>query len=285
MKTFRPTTSTLRHTQLEDRSTLYHGKPKKSLVYGRKGGSGRNAGGRITVRHRGGGVKRRGRIIDHKKDKYGVPGIVERIEYDPNFSANIALIKYGDGERRYVLAPRRMKVGDDVVAGEKVELETGNTLMLKNISSGTPVHDVELTPGMGGQLGRAAGVVIVVQGPDPSGKYVQLKMPSGEVRLVLNTCYATIGQVGNEEHMNIQYGKAGRKILLGIRPNVRGKPMHPAQHPHGGGESRGTIRSGLSGSKDIWGHRTGIRTRKNKRTGRLIIRRRKTRNKPKSKNF
>lgn len=283
LKKRKPTTSTLRHTHLEDRSNLYSKKPVKTLTVGKKSSGGRNTKGRITVRHRGGGVKRLLRNVDHKKDKHDVQGIVERLEYDPNISANLALIKYTDGERRYVLAPRRIKVGDKVISGDEVEPEIGNTLMMKNIPTGTPVYDVELTPGKGGQLGRSAGTAIVVQGQDATGKYMQLKMPSGEIRLVLNTCYATVGQVGNEEHMNVKLGKAGRKRHKGIRPAVRGMAMHAEQHPHGGGEGKGVIRSGLSGAKDIWGHRVGIRTRKNKKTGKHIIKRRKTKRRPFSK--
>ncbi|MFH1547175.1 MAG: 50S ribosomal protein L2 [bacterium] len=283
LKTFKPTTSTRRHTVLEDRSKLSKEGPVKSLTFGKKSTSGRNVHGRITVRHRGGGVKRLLRKIDHKKDKYDVSGTVERMEYNPNISANIALIKYVDGERRYVLAPRRMKVGDTIISGEKVEPELGNTMMMKNIPSGTPVHDVELNVGKGGQLGRSAGTAIIVQGPDATGRYMQLKMPSGEIRIVLNTCYATVGQVGNEEHMNVKIGKAGRKRRMGIRPTVRGKAMHAEQHPHGGGEGKGVIRSGRSGAKDSWGHRVGTKTRKNKRTRRFIIKRKTTRRVPKSK--
>lgn len=283
LKSYKPTTSTLRHTHLGDKKKLTKEDPVKSLVKGKKAGSGRNDQGRVTVRHRGGGVKRKLREIDHKKDKHGVPGVIERLEYDPNLSANIALVKYEDGDRRYILAPRRIKVGAKIVSGEDVEPEVGNTLILKNIPSGTPVHDVEMKRGKGGQLGRSAGTSIVVQGPDPSGKYSQLKMPSGEIRLIRNTCFATVGQVGNEEHMNIKLGKAGRKRHKGFRPSVRGMAMHAEQHPHGGGEGKGVIRSGRSGSKDIWGNRTGIRTRKNKKTGKYIIKRRKTKRRPLSK--
>lgn len=283
LKSFKPTTSTLRHTHIEDKSELSKGGPVKSLAKGKKAGSGRNAQGRITVRHRGGGVKRKLRQIDHIKDKQGVPGIVEKLEYDPNLSANIALIKYKDGERRYVLAPRRIKVGQEIITDEDAEPEVGNTLILKNIPSGTPVHDVELKRGKGGQLGRSAGTAIIVQGPDASGKYTQLKLPSGEIRLVRNVCFATVGQVGNEEHMNIKLGKAGRRRYKGFRSAVRGMAMHAEQHPHGGGEGRGVIRSGRSGAKDIWGNRVGTRTRNNKDTDKYIIKRRTTRRRPLSK--
>jgi large subunit ribosomal protein L2 len=283
VKSYKPTTPTRRHTNLEDRSHLSKKKPQKSLTYGKRKKAGRNAKGRITVRHRGGGVKRKIRIIDHKKDKIDVPGEVEALEFDPNISANIALIKYADGERRYVIAPRGLEVGQKIISSEDADPKVGNTLMLKNIPTGTPVHDVELTKGKGGQLGRSAGTAIFVQGMDPSGKYVQVKMPSGEIRLVAANCFATIGQVGNEEHMNVKIGKAGRKRRLGIRPTVRGTAVHPGQHPHGGGEGRSQAGTGYGGAKDIYGNRIGKRTRKNKKTDKYIIKRRKTKRRPYSK--
>lgn len=283
IKSYKPTTSTRRHTHLEDRSDLSKDRPVKALTFGRREKAGRNVHGRITVRRRGGTVKRKLRKIDHKKDKYDVPGIVESLEYDPNRSSNIALIKYADGERRYVLAPRGMKVGMNIMSGEQVDPNIGNTVMLRNIPSGTLVHDVEMVKGKGGQLGRSAGVSIIVQGEDATGKYMQLKMPSGEVRLLPADCFATVGQVGNEEHMNVKLGKAGRKRHLGRRPAVRGMAMHAKQHPHGGGEGKGVIGGGRSGAKDIWGNRVGTRTRKNKSTSKYIIKRRKTRRRPFSK--
>ena len=280
IKSYNPTTSTRRHTHLEDRSHLSSEKPVRSLSKGkRRAKSGRNNAGRITVRHQGGGVKRKLREIDHLKNKIDVPGVVERIEYDPNRSANIALILYADGERRYVLASRKMAVGAEVISGEEVPLKSGNTTMLKKIPSGTPVYDVELTSGKGGQLGRSAGAAIYVQGEDPTGNYMQLKMPSGEIRLVHGECMATIGQVCNEEHMNVKLGKAGRKRKLGIRPSVRGMAMSAGQHPHGGGEGKGVI----GRAKDLWGTRIGTRTRRNKKTNKFIIKRRKTRRRPYSK--
>jgi large subunit ribosomal protein L2 len=279
IKGYNPTTPSKRHTHLEDRSHLSDGKPVRSLSTGKRKQAGRNNKGRITVRHQGGGVKRKLREIDHRKDKYDVPGVVERLEYDPNRSANIALIKYADGERRYVLASRKMEVGAEVISGEDVPLKPGNSTMLKNIPSGTPVFDVELTKGKGGQLGRSAGAAIHVQGEDPTGTYMQLKMPSGEIRLVHGGCYATIGQVGNEEHMNVKLGKAGRKRKMGIRPSVRGMAMSAGQHPHGGGEGKGVV----GRAKDLWGTRIGTRTRKNKKTSKFIIKRRKTRRRPFSK--
>lgn len=279
VKTYKPTTSTLRHTHLEDRGNLSKGKPRGSMTKGKKATSGRNNKGRVTVRHRGGGEKRKLRDIDHIKDKYDVPGIVEQLEYDPNISANIALIKYADGDRRYVLAARGLKAGDEIISGEEVPPSVGNTMKIKNIPSGTPVHDVELKQGKGGQVGRSAGAAIYVQGEDPTGKYMQVKMPSGEIRLVHGECFATIGQVGNEEHMNVKLGKAGRKRRLGIRPSVRGMAMHPGQHPHGGGEGRGVV----GRAKDIWGTRIGTKTRRNKRTRKYIIRRKRTKRRPNKK--
>lgn len=279
IKGYNPTTPSKRHTHLEDRSHLSDGKPVRSLSTGKRKQAGRNNNGRITVRHQGGGVKRKLREIDHLKDKHDVPGVVERLEYDPNRSANIALIKYADGERRYVLASRRMEVGAEIISGEDVPLKAGNTTMLKNIPSGTPVFDVELTKGKGGQIGRSAGTAIYVQGEDPTGKYMQLKMPSGEIRLVHGECYATIGQVGNEEHMNVKLGKAGRKRKMGVRPSVRGMAMSAGQHPHGGGEGKGVI----GRAKDLWGTRIGTRTRRNKKTNKFIVKRRKTRRRPFSK--
>jgi large subunit ribosomal protein L2 len=283
VKDYKPTTPTRRHTHLEDRSHLSKKKPQKKLTYGKRKKAGRNVNGRITVRRRGGGVKRKIRIIDHKKDKYDVPGEIEALEYDPNISANIALVKYADGERRYIIAPRKIEVGQKIISSDDCEPEVGNTMMLKNIPTGMAVHDVELTKGKGGQLGRSAGSVIRVQGKDPSGKYVQIKMPSGEIRLVPAECRATIGQVGNEEHMNVKIGKAGRKRRMGRRPSVRGTAMHPAQHPHGGGEGKSQAGVGRGGTKDIYGNRIGKRTRKNKKTDKYIIKRRKTKRRPNSK--
>jgi large subunit ribosomal protein L2 len=279
IRSFRPTTKSRRHTQLEDRTTLYGGGPIKGLSVGKRGRAGRNNEGRITVRHRGGGVKRMVRIVDHKKDKVNVPAVVERLEYDPNMSGHLALLKYADGERRYVLAARGLEKGSAVISGEGVPPTVGNTTVLRRIPSGTPVFDVELTKGRGGQLGRSAGVSLYVQGVDPSGKYMQVKMPSGEIRLVWAECFATVGQVGNEDHSNVKLGKAGRKRRMGIRPTVRGMAMYSEQHPHGGGEGRGTI----GRAKDIWGHRIGTKTRRNQRTRKFIIKLKTTRRVPYSK--
>ncbi|MEA3357647.1 MAG: 50S ribosomal protein L2 [Patescibacteria group bacterium] len=280
LKVYKPTTSSLRHVHLEDRSGLSRKRPGKKLSVCKRKTGARNNQGRITVRHRGGGVKRRLRKIDHRKDKYDVPGVVESIDFDPNISANLALIKFADGERRYVLAARGMKIGQTVISAEQAEPEVGNTMMLKHIPSGTPVYDVEMVKGKGGQLGRSAGVTIYVQGEDATGKYVQLKMPSGEIRLIPSECYATVGQVGNEEHMNVKLGKAGRSRRLGRRPAVRGMVMAPGQHPHGGGEGKGVIGGGRSGAKDLWGTRVGTRTRSNKRTNKFIVKRRRTKRRP-----
>lgn len=276
IRSYSPTTPTRRHTHLEDRSGLYRGRPVKGLALGRKSRAGRNNTGQITVRHQGGGVKKLARMIDHRKNKFGIPAVIERLEYDPNLSAHIALLKYRDGERRYVLAARGMEPGMSIVSGEDVPTTVGNTTLIRRIPSGTPVFDVELVKGKGGQLARSAGVSIYVQGADPTGRYMQVKMPSGEIRLVLGDCYATVGQVGNEDHSNVKLGKAGRKRRLGVRPSVRGMAMYSEQHPHGGGEGRGVI----GRAKDIWGHRIGTKTRSNLRTRKYIIKRRTPKTRP-----
>lgn len=276
VRKFKATTSTRRHTRLEDRSQLVKGSGPKALSIPKKKTSGRNNQGKITIRHRGGGVKRRIRKIDFKRDKAGIEAKVEGLYYDPNRSAHLALLQYADGEKRYIIAPRGLKVGDKVVSGEKVDTLVGNAMMIKNIPSGTVVHSVESHPGKGAVFGRSAGQAIYVQGIDPTGKFVQIKLPSGELRLVFADSMATIGQVGNEDKMNVKLGKAGRKRLLGWRPSVRGRAMYSVQHPHGGGEGRGVIGK----AKDIWGNKIGTRTRKNKRTDKFIVRRRRTKNRP-----
>lgn len=276
VKEFKPTTSTLRGTKLEDRSMLEKDDGPKSLTIAKKQKSGRNNQGRITVRHRGGGYKRRIRKIDFKRDKFGIEAKVLGLYFDPNRSAHLALLQYADGEKRYIIAPRGIKTGDKVLSNDIVDVLPGNAMRIKNIPSGTIVHCVESKAGMGAIFGRSAGQAIVVQGIDPSGKYVQIKMPSGEVRLVSADAMATIGQVGNEEKVNVKIGKAGRNRNLGKRPVVRGMAMHAVEHPHGGGEGRGVI----GRAKDIWGHRIGTRTRKNKRTDKLIIKRRRTKQRP-----
>ena len=234
--------------------------------------AGRNNTGKITVRHRGGGHKRRLRIIDFKRDKIGVPGVVKSIEYDPNRSARIALIAYKDGEKRYIIAPLGLKVGDEIMAGPDAEIKPGNALPLKKIPLGTLIHNIELQRGKGGQLVRSAGSSAVVVGRED--KYVHVKLPSGEIRRIHEECYATVGQVGNVDHININLGKAGRKRWLGIRPTVRGSAMTPRDHPHGGGEGKAPI--GMPCPKTPWGKPArGVKTRRNKRTDNMIIKRRK----------
>ena len=276
VKEFKPTTSTLRGTKLEDRSMLEKDSGPKSLTVAKKQKSGRNNQGRITVRHRGGGYKRRVRKIDFKRDKFGIEAKVLGLYFDPNRSAHLALLQYADGEKRYIIAPRGIKVGSKVISNDVTDILPGNAMRIKNIPSGTIVHCVESKVGMGATFGRSAGQAIVVQGIDPTGKYVQIKMPSGEIRLVPADAMATIGQVGNEEKINVKLGKAGRSRNLGKRPVVRGMAMHAVEHPHGGGEGRGVV----GRAKDIWGHRIGTRTRKNKRTDKLIIKRRRTKQRP-----
>ena len=247
--------------------------PEKSLVTTVKKNGGRNNQGKITVRHQGGGVKRKYRIIDFKRDKDDVIGTVASIEYDPNRTSNIALIKYADGEKRYILAPKGLKVGDKVVSGENADIKTGNSLPLANIPEGTLVHNIELKPGKGGQLARSAGSSVQILGME--GKYVLLRLASGEVRKVLGTCRATIGEVGNADHELVHIGKAGRKRHMGVRPTVRGSVMNPNDHPHGGGEGRAPI--GRKGPVTPWGKPAlGYKTRKNKKqSDKLIVRRRK----------
>jgi large subunit ribosomal protein L2 len=258
----------MRGWQSLDFSELTKGvKPEKSLISGRKERAGRDSFGRISVRHKGGGHKRRYREIDFKRDKIGIPGKVATIEYDPNRSANIALIYYKDGEKRYIIAPKGLVVGAAIMSGPSAAIETGNALPLENIPLGFTVHNVELTLGKGGQMVRSAGGGALVAAKE--GDYVTLKLPSGEMRMVFRKCYATIGVVGNEDHMNVQIGKAGRNRWLGIRPTVRGMAMNPVDHPHGGGEGR---------SKGIhpvtpWGQPTkGYKTRKkHKPSSRFIV--------------
>jgi len=276
LKKFRPITPGTRHAVLIDRSVLSDVEPYKPLLKTIKKSAGRNNQGRVTVRHRGGGVKRLYRIIDFKRDKHDVEGVVETIEYDPNRTAFIALVKYADGERRYILAPDELKVGSRIVAGENAPAEIGNALPLSKIPQGTFVHAVELFPGKGAQLARSAGTKIQVMGGDKG--YVQLKMPSGELRLVRETCYATVGTVSNPDQKNVKIGKAGRKRNKGIRPGVRGVAMS-IKHPHGGGQGK-TGRHGTGGpKKDRWGNLIGKRTRRLKKpTTKFIVRRRPEKN-------
>jgi len=246
-------------------------KPERSLLVPLNSKAGRNFRGKITVRHQGGGAKRMYRIIDFRRDKYGVPARVDSIEYDPNRSARIALLVYADGEKRYILAPLGLAVSDQVMSGPQAEIRVGNALPLENIPLGTMVHNVELYQGRGGQLVRAAGTAAQLLAKE--GDYAQLRLPSGEVRRVHRSCMATIGQLSNVDHANIKLGKAGRKRWLGIRPAVRGSAMTPRDHPHGGGEGKAPI--GMPGPKSPWGQPTlGYKTRRNKRTDKYIVRRR-----------
>jgi large subunit ribosomal protein L2 len=246
-------------------------KPEKSLLAPRKQKAGRNFRGKITVRHRGGGAKRQIRTLDFKRDKAGVPGRVAAIEYDPNRSARIALIFYADGEKRYILAPVGLNVGDTIMSGENAEIRPGNNLPMKNMPSGTAIHNVELIPGKGGQMVRSAGNAAQLMVKE--GEFVLLRLPSGEIRRVRSECSATIGQVGNVEHQNVALGKAGRTRYLGRRPTVRGSAMTPRDHPHGGGEGRSPI--GMPGPKTPWGKPAlGYKTRKPKSSDRMIVRRR-----------
>ena len=246
-------------------------KPEKSLLKAKKSKAGRNFRGKVTVRHRGGGEKRKLRIIDFKRDKLEIPGKVAAIEYDPNRSARIALVIYADGDKRYIPAPLGLKVGDQVMSGPQAEVRVGNAMPIANIPVGSTIHNVELQVGRGGQIARAAGTSAQVLAKE--GRYAQVRMPSGEVRLVSVNCTATIGQVGNTEHGNIVLGKAGRKRWMGIRPTVRGTAMDPNSHPHGGGEGRSPV--GMPGPKSPWGKPTlGYKTRRNKATDKWIVRRR-----------
>lgn len=270
LKNYKPTTPGQRQLVLVDRSELWKGKPIASLTEGLRKSGGRNNTGRITVRFRGGGHKRRYRMIDFKRKKFDIVGTVERLEYDPNRTAFIALISYADGEKAYILAPQRLAVGDQVVSGEKVDIKPGNALPLKNIPVGSIVHNVELKPGKGGQIARSAGAYVQLVGKDQG--YAQLRLSSGEVRMVRGECMATIGAVSNPDNQNINLGKAGRKRWLGFRPHVRGVAMNPVDHPHGGGEGR---TSGGRHPVTPWGKPTkGKKTRSNKKTDRLIMRRR-----------
>lgn len=255
-----------------DYSGLSNVKPEKSLLETLKKNSGRNSYGRITVRHRGGGVKRKYRVIDFKRDKIDMPATVLTLEYDPNRSAHIALVQYTDGEKRYILAPNELKVGDVVISGAGADIKPGNCLPIANIPLGTMIHNIELYAGRGGQLVRSAGVAAQLMAKE--GAAAQVRLPSGEVRYIKMNCRATIGQVGNIEYENVQIGKAGRKRHMGFRPTVRGSVMNPVDHPHGGGEGKSPI--GRSGPVTPWGKPTlGYKTRKkNHRTDKQIVKRR-----------
>ena len=270
LKTFRPTTPSQRELVQTDRSTLHKGAPVKALTKGLSKKGGRNNRGRVTARRRGGGHKRSYRIIDFKRKKFDMPATVERLEYDPNRSAHIALVKYEDGEQAYILAPQRVGPGDTVVAGDKVDVQPGNAMPMRNIPVGTVIHNIEMKVGKGGQIARSAGTYAQLVGKD-SG-YALLKLGSGEQRIIRAECMATIGAVSNPDQKNINLGKAGRKRWMGKRPQVRGVAMNPVDHPHGGGEGR---TSGGRHPATPWGKPTkGKRTRSNKRTDRLIMRRR-----------
>jgi large subunit ribosomal protein L2 len=271
LRSFKPTSPGIRFKTVLDFAEITKVRPEKSLTHGIPRSGGRNNEGHETVRFRGGGHKRLYRIIDFKRDKRNVPAKVAAIEYDPNRSARIALLHYADGEKRYILAPLGLSVGDKVIAAEKAEILPGNALPLANIPVGAMVHNVELKPGHGGQLVRAAGAAAQVMAKE--GKYVTLRLPSGEMRLVLASCWATVGQVGNLDHINVSIGKAGRSRWLGRRPHVRGTAMNPVDHPHGGGEGR---TKGGRHPVSPWGQPTkGYKTRRNKRTDRFIVKRRK----------
>ncbi len=271
LKVYRPTSPGRRRASGSTFEEITKSKPEKSLLLPLKKRGGRNNQGRITVRHRGQGAKRRFRIIDFRRDKIGVPGRVAAIEYDPNRSANIALIYYVDGEKRYMLAPLELKVGDTVESGADAEIKPGNTMPMKSMPSGTLLHNIEMQKGKGAQLVRSAGVGAQLMAKED--KYVLIRLPSGEVRRVLGDCMATIGQVGNVDHRGIKLGKAGRKRWLGRRPQVRGSAMNPNDHPHGGGEGRSPI--GMPGPKTPWGKPAlGYRTRKPKASDKMIVKRR-----------
>jgi large subunit ribosomal protein L2 len=271
LKQYRPTSPGRRSMTGSSFEEITKSKPEKSLLAPLKKKGGRSNQGKITVRHRGGGAKRRLRIIDFKRDKLGIPGRVAAIEYDPNRSARIALIFYADGEKRYILAPNDLNVDDVIKSGEGAELKPGNALPLKLIPTGTVIHNIEMQPGKGGQLVRSAGAAAQLMAKE--GEYALIRMPSSEVRRIRSNCLATIGQVGNLDHRSITLGKAGRKRWLGIRPTVRGSAMSPRDHPHGGGEGRSPI--GMPGPKTPWGKPAlGYRTRKPKPGDKMIVRRR-----------
>ncbi|HEX9796107.1 MAG TPA: 50S ribosomal protein L2 [Anaerolineales bacterium] len=271
VKKYKPTSPGRRHMSGATFEEVTKKKPERSLLVPRRRQGGRNHSGRITVRHRGGGARRHYRLIDFRRDKHGIPASVAAIEYDPNRSARIALLTYADGEKRYILAPLGLQPGDRVNSGPQAEIRPGNALPLSNIPVGAVVHNIELYEGKGGQLVRSAGTSAQVLGKE--GAHAAIRLPSGEVRRVRQTCYATIGEVGNPDHNNIKLGKAGRKRHMGIRPTVRGSAMSPRDHPHGGGEGRSPI--GMPSPKSPWGKPTlGKKTRRNKRTDRYIIRRR-----------
>jgi len=270
IKTFKPTTNARRKMSTLDNSALTKKKPEKSLTVNLKKSGGRNNQGKITVRHHGGGAKQKYRVIDFERDKYDIKGVVTAIEYDPNRSANIALITYADGEKRYIIAPKTLQVNDVVMSGENVDIHVGNALPIGNIPVGTNVHNIELKPGKGAALVRSAGASAQILGREDI--YVLVRLSSGEVRKILAKCYATVGEVGNEDYELVKLGKAGRTRHLGVRPTVRGSVMNPNDHPHGGGEGRAPI--GRKGPVTPWGKPAlGYKTRKRKPSDKLIVRR------------
>jgi large subunit ribosomal protein L2 len=272
IKIYKPTSPGRRDSSGQTFEEITHSKPERSLVTGLRKRAGRNSRGKITIRHRGGGHKRRYRQIDFKRDKFDVPGTVKSIEYDPNRSSRIALVYYADGEKRYIIAPLGLNVDDSVMSSNSAEIRIGNTLPLKRIPQGTMIHNIELQAGRGGQLVRSAGTSAQIIAKE-SEDYAIVRLPSGEERFIPQDCLATIGQVGNVEHGNIKLGKAGRNRHLGKRPAVRGSAMNPNDHPHGGGEGRSPV--GMPGPKTPWGKPAmGKRTRRNKSTDKFIFRRR-----------
>lgn len=271
IRNFKPTTPGRRKMSALVNNEITKSAPEKSLTVTMKKNSGRNNQGKITVRHQGGGVKRRYRIIDFKRNKLNVPGSVASIEYDPNRTANIALISYADGEKKYIIAPKDLTVGETVISGENVDIKVGNALPIMNIPVGTMIHNIELRPGKGGELARSAGSSAQILGREDN--YVMIRLSSGEQRKVLGTCMATIGVVGNEDSSLVKIGKAGRKRHMGIRPTVRGSVMNPNDHPHGGGEGRAPV--GRKAPMTPWGKPAlGLKTRKKKQSDKFIVRRR-----------
>ncbi|RUO86939.1 50S ribosomal protein L2 [Spiroplasma endosymbiont of Megaselia nigra] len=274
IKSFKPVTPSRRNMTSLDYSVLTTDRPEKSLIETRKKHAGRNNQGVITTRHKGGGHKVKYRIIDFKRNKDNIIGKISTIEYDPNRNAFICLVNYVDGEKRYILAPKTIKVGMQIVSGEKTDIKVGNCMKLKNIPEGTVLHNLELRPGKGGQLARSAGSSVQLLGKDEDGKYVTIRLTSGEVRKVLGECRATVGEVGNEDYALVNWGKAGRNRWRGIRPTVRGSVMNPNDHPHGGGEGKAPV--GRKAPMTPWGKKAlGVKTRnKKKASTKLIVRRR-----------
>ncbi|HEY5982431.1 MAG TPA: 50S ribosomal protein L2 [Anaerolineales bacterium] len=271
VKKYKPTTPGQRGMTSYTFEEITRSKPERSLIRPLRRHGGRNTYGRVTVRHRGGGHRRQMRLLDYLREKHGIPAVVASIEYDPNRTARVALLNYADGEKRYILAPVELKVGDALMSGPAAEIKVGNSLPIANIPVGTLIHNIELKSGRGGQIVRSAGGAAQLLGKE--GDFAQVRLPSGEVRLIHQVCYATVGTIGNVDHSNVKLGKAGRKRHKGIRPTVRGSAMSPRDHPHGGGEGRQPI--GLPGPKSPWGKPTlGYKTRRNKKSAQYIVRRR-----------